>query len=221
MRLGVQKRLQRGDTIVEVMFAVAVFAMVAVGSISIMNQGTAAAQRSLEVTLVREQIDAQAETIRYIHQVYIDSHKKGAPAPAQNTVAGQWVKMATTTPTNGGYSVRRAAAFGTVADGSGKQVCPQPFPTGAFALDPTKITIFPTSQLHLGSSNANIPPFAQVYDNGRDAAQPYGIWVQAVSTPPANGSVGFVDFHIRACWDTVGSNVPATLGTIVRLYEPL
>ncbi|MNH27768.1 hypothetical protein D3C79_878920 [compost metagenome] len=50
-----------------------------------------------------------------------------------------------------------------------------------------------------------------------------GIWVEAIKSAgfdnPANKSP-YVDFHIRACWDGPGLNVPMTTGTIVRLYEP-
>lgn len=56
---------QRGDTIVEVMVALAVFTLVAVGAVAIMNRGIAMTERSLEITLVREQIDAQAEILRF------------------------------------------------------------------------------------------------------------------------------------------------------------
>lgn len=59
-------RRQRGDTIVEAVIAFAVFGAVAVGAMVVMNRGVAMAQRSLEVTLVREQIDAQADMLRYI-----------------------------------------------------------------------------------------------------------------------------------------------------------
>ena len=46
----------RGDTIVEVVFAVTIFSMVTVGAISIMNKGVAIAQQSLEITLVRQNV---------------------------------------------------------------------------------------------------------------------------------------------------------------------
>ena len=72
-----ERSSQRGDTLIEVMFAFAIFALVAVGSLTIMNQGIAAAQRSLEITLVRAQMDAQAEAIRYIHQAYVAAYQKG------------------------------------------------------------------------------------------------------------------------------------------------
>lgn len=64
---------QRGDTIIEVILAVTVFSVVAVGGIGVMNQGVATAQRSLEIGLVRAQIDAQADALRYIHSTYVSS----------------------------------------------------------------------------------------------------------------------------------------------------
>ena len=48
---------QRGDTIIEVLLAVTVFSLVAIGAMMVMNQGTNSAQRSLEVTLVKQQIE--------------------------------------------------------------------------------------------------------------------------------------------------------------------
>ena len=62
---SVINRSIKGDTLVEVILAVTVFSMVAVGTISIMNKGVAIAQHSLEISLVRQQIDAQAEMLRY------------------------------------------------------------------------------------------------------------------------------------------------------------
>ncbi|MBC7512045.1 type II secretion system protein, partial [Candidatus Saccharibacteria bacterium] len=62
---------QRGDTLIEVIVAFAVFAMVAVGALNVMNQGTATAQDTLETTHVRQQIDNQAEILRYLHQAYL------------------------------------------------------------------------------------------------------------------------------------------------------
>ena len=58
--------VNRGDTIIEVILGVTIFSFVAVGALALMNSGTAMAQRSLETTLVRQQIDAQAEMLRYI-----------------------------------------------------------------------------------------------------------------------------------------------------------
>src|SRR5664279_89500 len=88
MRLGNNQKTDRGDTIIEVLFAVAIFSMIAVGSLSIMNQSLATAQRSLEITLVRQQMDAQAETLRYVNQAYIANFQRGGAAPTG--IAAEW-----------------------------------------------------------------------------------------------------------------------------------
>lgn len=62
-------RAQRGDTLIEVLLSVTIFSMVAVGTMTVMNQGVAIAQQSLEITLVRQQIDAQAEMLRFVHDM--------------------------------------------------------------------------------------------------------------------------------------------------------
>ena len=60
-----------GDTLIEVMFAVGVFGLVAVSAISLMNRGLNAAQASLETTMARQEIDTQAEALRFIHEAYV------------------------------------------------------------------------------------------------------------------------------------------------------
>lgn len=80
------------------------------------------------------------------------------------------------------------------------------------------------------------------YSNGIDpnAEKPKtaeGIWVIAVqssSAPdPSTGKIdgaftesgqfipNYYDFHIRACWNAMGSKTVSTHGTIIRLYNPL
>ncbi len=62
---------RRGDTIVEVMFAFAIFSLVAIITVTMMNLGVAAAERSLEVTVVRNEMNAQVEALRFIHSSYV------------------------------------------------------------------------------------------------------------------------------------------------------
>jgi hypothetical protein len=69
-------------------------------------------------------------------------------------------------------------------------------------------------------AGTSLPPFAQVeYNATSDVVTSYGIWIEAIPSTTANAT-GFVDFHIRTCWESPGSSAPVTLGTIVRLYEP-
>jgi type II secretory pathway pseudopilin PulG len=204
-------RQERGDTIIEVMFAVAVFAMVAVGCLSIMNEGTATAQRSLEVTLVRQQMDAQAEALRYIHQAYVASYDKNTTPTG---TAAEWVKI---TNLSSGKGASIASPFGAVNG----DVCPSTTPgEKPFILNAHTATLWSSTPAMEPPAGISLPPFAQViYNSDSSIAQAYGIWVESI---PSTGSTatGFVDFHIRACWDSPGSRAPVTLGTIVRLYEP-
>lgn len=62
---------KRGDTLVEVMFAIAVFAFVVILTISMMNQGVATAEESLELVTTRNEMSAQVEALRFIHSSYI------------------------------------------------------------------------------------------------------------------------------------------------------
>ena len=191
------KRRQQGDTIIEVLFAITIFSLVAVGAMSIMNQGLAMAQRALEISLVRQQMDAQADALRFLNQAYIsDFGKRGAPTKI-------WQQVITAS------AVERAQDFSDmVADSRCRlpSVGEQPF-----ALDITKLDGSPRL-----TPAANPATYAKVrYDSSPAVAE--GIWVQAVRSPlSADGKPGFYDFHIRACWYTLGQSRPLTLGTIVR-----
>lgn len=64
-------KVKRGDTIIEVMLAFVIFSMVAIVSVMIMNSGIAASERSLELVTARNELNAQAEALRFIHSSYI------------------------------------------------------------------------------------------------------------------------------------------------------
>lgn len=211
-RLGSRSQ-ERGDTIIEVLFAFAVFAMVSVGSLTIMNQGVATAQRSLEITLVRAQIDAQAEAIRYIHQSYVAAFQKDNTVPLTGAAA-EWKKM---TDIATGRGVSDASAFGEAGG-----TCPE-LPSKAFLVNArtARLITGATIPSMVAPPDQSLPPFAQViYDDASVVTAGYGIWIEAVPSPSGSNGTGFVDFHIRACWESSGTTVPMTLGTIVRLYEP-
>jgi type II secretory pathway pseudopilin PulG len=62
---------KRGDTLIEVALAIGIFSLVAVAVVSVVSGSTSNAQSALELTLTREEIDAQAEAIRFIQTSYI------------------------------------------------------------------------------------------------------------------------------------------------------
>lgn len=194
----------RGDTLVEVLFAVSIFSLVAVGALSIMNQGTATAQRSLEITLVRQQIDAQAETLRFLNASYISN---------SSTFSDEWEK------------IQEESKKNTEASDYNATSCKVPL--NSFILNTHTAKFEPP----IGNTSPKVPAttFSQVrYDYDKDTetysvSSAEGIWIEAVASPDGTGNeadTGYIDFYIRACWDSPGQAFPVTIGTIVRLYEP-
>ena len=204
MPLNIRNNI-RGDTLVEVLFATAVFSLVAVGCLSIMNQGAATAQRALEITLVRNEIDAQAETLRFLNASYISAFNSD-PSTVYSGPASQWKTMQD--------FIKSHDDNVTALDCT--------IPPNSFILNARRaLYVAPT----------NFKPSAAktfsrvVYDDdilpapANVASSAEGIWIETSWNWP-DDDVGYIDFHIRACWDSPGQSVPVTMGTIVRLYEP-
>ncbi len=82
MSLTLKGSAKRGDTLIEVMFAVGVFALVAIISVAVMNSGINNAERDLELVTARNELNAQAEALRFIHSSYIS--EKTLPSDQQN-----------------------------------------------------------------------------------------------------------------------------------------
>jgi type II secretory pathway pseudopilin PulG len=206
--LSKKRQANKGDTLIEVLFAVTVFSLIVVGSLSIMNQGLAAAQRSLEITQVRQEIDGQAETLRFLHDSYVSVYQSGVTSAGLTGPARQWALIMEQS------SVANAQPFDT-----NLAVCPSA-PNRSFVVDPTKATYQSLSTIYKTPLTASMLE----YNASGALIASQGLWVEAVpsavSSDTAQQTAGYVDFHIRACWDTTGSSRPMNLGTIVRLYVP-
>ena len=202
---------ERGDTLIEVLFAITIFSLVAVGGISIMNQGTATSQRALEITLVRQEVDAQAEALRFLNSSYITAYQSGGTYDP-TTPAGQWAVISSAAATDS------ASDFGSIT------TCPSA--ASSLRKDSFIINTRNAKYEKLTPSNFELAQtFSQVrYDNASgQISHADGIWIEPVKFVPPSGSqsnAGYIDFNIRACWDSLGQSVPVTIGTIVRLYEP-
>ncbi len=61
----------KGDTLIEVALAIGIFSMVAVAVVAVVSGSTSSAQSALELTVTREEIDAQAEALRFIQSSYL------------------------------------------------------------------------------------------------------------------------------------------------------
>ena len=194
---------QRGDTLIEVILAFAVFAMLAIGTMTLMNHGSSTAQQALETTLTQKEIDGQVEALKYMRESY-------ASNPNAAGAAAEFKKIIDNYVIDGNPS-----AFGDGACVSGL-----PNATKIFAVNPENSTLISYSNVHhIDYTGATAYP--QIVTTG-GTTKAYGIWVEAVRGRSLSASTqpGYVDFHVRACWRGPAGSVPVTTGTIVRLYVP-
>ena len=87
-----KKSQLRGDTLVEIMFAVGIFGLVAIGAIGIMNKGLYDAQKALEITMARQEIDAQAEALRFLHEAYLSEQNNNDLRQKPYSRIWDWLK---------------------------------------------------------------------------------------------------------------------------------
>ncbi|TWP15400.1 type II secretion system protein [TM7 phylum sp. oral taxon 352] len=189
------RKFNRGDTLVEVLLGVTIFSLVAVIALETMNRGMAIAQYSLETTLVRQQVDAQAEMLRYAHDMKNDTWKK--------LVDNNSVSVSVVNDNEGNLGVEK---------------CPDDFSTKEFALAATPSLASKISILNNPGDYKAAETYARV---DSDTKKTYGISVRLVKPSTTTGSrdSNKYDAYIKACWMPVGSKMPATIGTIVRLYD--
>ena len=216
--LGKRHTTERGDTLIEVLFAITVFSLIVVSTLTLMNQGIAASQRSLEITLARQQVDGQAETLRFLHDAYVQSYYSGITYELTDTNPDGSNK---TSPSEEYYKIleRVRTTGGPSASAFGSTPCGTP-PSGSFILNArraqtiTNATIFRTPDT---VSQA-------IYDSDSVLTRSDGLWIEGVrsatSADATQRNTGYIDFHIRACWAAPGLDGPMNIGTIVRLYEP-
>lgn len=189
---------QRGDTIVEMVFAFGVLSLVIVGAMMVMNRGVRLSQLSIETSLVRQQIDAQAETIRYLQST---NNPAWDQIKARETRA---IMPLSTVPCPSINDIRagaRQSFFVTEKAGS----------DGEFVVN------------NIDSSTYSDPATYARIDYS--SAKSQGIWVQLAratntASPSSPGSkVIAYDVYIHACWFGAGTDMPSTLGTIARIYD--
>jgi type II secretory pathway pseudopilin PulG len=209
-------RGEKGDTLIEVLFAVTVFSAIVVASLNLMNQGVTASERSLEITAVRQQMDGQAETLRFLHESYVAAYQSGI---TYNTTTGP------ITPAEEYYKIIQYAQSGgrtSASQFAGSNPCSIPAdPSKDFILNPITATVVTASTkpdvFQVATTSAQL---TYTVSGGTVLDHSQGIWIEPIRSAVNGTNPGYIDFHIRACWEAPGLNAPMHLGTIVRLYEP-
>ena len=242
--------VRKGDTLIEVTLAVGIFSMVAVAIVSVMNSSTSGAQTALESTLTREEIDAQAEALRFIQSSYIAD--KGTEdqrfAKLWKEITGSAIDIGRFTdkekasllqyspktclalydPTNGEVPNRQAFIIdyrnlGTFTDADQVFLSVNP-DSGKFGETMTYPRLVYTSNGTESGTNENQASLVADLSNYR-LYRAEGIYIIAIrddSTTVISGEnkSAFYDFYIRTCWYGSNANEPSTISTVVRLYDP-
>lgn len=216
---------QRGDTLIEVLFAVSIFAAIMVGTIVIMNQGIASAQNALEINLVRNQIDTQAELLRHLNNAKLTSIGRNS-----TNESAEWDRLVGQGASTGNASYQPSAEADPYDQIESFADCqPDQLPNNAFFLNPKPNQgISGDNYVQRKNKIVEANVFAQVQsgDEAGDLPVANMLWIQPVaSTRDSTNTLlpltNYYDFHIRACWDSPGAGGGVMkLGTIVRLYVP-
>ena len=245
--MSVDKNSKRGDTLIEVVLAFAMFSLVAAISIAVMNSSITSAEASLELTLARTEIDAQSETLRHIHSSYSNDRAysnlwraivkrslnkdeiKNLPVLSTDSCSSLYEGL---TNTDGGPTIYDAKAFVVnprkVVDSTdvaspeyyGHTIITADDQTTdevKFTMSSLNPRLVYTSNDIEASDTDEDITETKVYDQ---VARVEGIYDAAVADSEHGDKPYYYDFHIYTCWFPPGAERPTTIGTITRLYNP-
>ena len=241
--------VKKGDTLIEVLLAVGIFSMIAISVVAVMSGGTSSAQTALETTLAREEIDAQAEALRYIHDSYIND--KNSDKSDLSTVA-LWRKI-----------INQDNVYVPSGDKDDEELlkynpttCPtsaSELPANAFILDTRALNLLGAAAYKSVKDDANVFAPATTFprlifgagsensliegDTSTALSRAEGIYIIAVAdrdtttvldvdgNPVNNQGIevfrpAFFDFYIRTCWYGTDAETASTISTVIRLHNP-
>ena len=234
---------KRGDTLIEVILAVGIFSMVAVAVLAVMNGGASSAQLSLEATLAREEVDTQAEALRFIHSSYIAEKISGE---TEGLYTKLWQKV---TGRSDGGNVDVVSGVELTDDilNFNPGECSSLYEDGGeakeygFVINTRKLGTTDDDVLMTSSSrsrsgspilrdastyprlvyqnNSNEEEKKLASESGYDnLSSAEGIYI--ITVEGDDGSSKYYDFYIRTCWYGSGESAPSTIYTLVRLSDP-
>lgn len=215
-------RVKKGDTLIEVILAVGIFSMVAVAVMAVMNGGAASAQMALEATLAREEVDAQAEALRFIQTAYIADKDDDKYSELWNNIKNKAIdadvemqfppdKCSELYEDGGEVRTKNGFVLNTRILGEN--------PSNALVgVNEGKLKEAATYPRLVYSDDNSL-----INDSSTTLNAAEGIYVVAVKGQATNDNgkkSAYYDFYIRTCWYGNSSSAPSTIYTVVRLGDP-
>ena len=182
---------QKGDTLIEVMLAIAISAAVVIIIMSVMARGASTLQLSIERSQVRGHMEGQSSLLRYLRDQY-----------AKNTPLGisEWEGKILKLKASSGFLNPDTVPGDLIVEGT----CDRKAGVKAFYIDEASYE----AKEYTGSASIS---------SGSPIAIPNGgLWVEAYKV--MYGYPGAVDLAIRSCWTPLGGGVLQQDVTVVRLY---
>lgn len=233
--------IKKGDTLIEVTIAVGIFSMIAIAIVSVMSNGVASAQTSLEATLTRQEIDTQAEALRFIHSSYIASTNKST-----NKYEHLWGAIMAKAINLKDKPEAEQTAILQYSPSSCDELYSNSSSTigSAFIINTRELSNYSggSNTENVIVSSSKLKPAATyphlVYGTSGDTESTLldrqdslyaaeGIYIIAVKdndTTTVGGNnakaPAFYDFYIRTCWVANRSSDSSTISTVMRLYDP-
>ena len=240
--------VKKGDTLIEVTLAIGIFSMVAIAVVAVMIIGTSNAQTALETTLAREEIDTQAEALRFIHAAYLADEESGgnkdpyttlwkaivsnAYTPTGTDADAEFLQYAPSTcqevynntsgPLSKAFIINPRALSGLTTTNTSNALISYSSSSAKFKITTTYPRIIYTSKQSTNTDSLIENPS----DSLNSIQRVEGLYVLAVVDPDTTHIVGtgntsaYFDFYIRSCWYGMGSETPTTISTVIRLYDP-
>lgn len=223
---------KKGDTLIEVTIAIGIFSLIAITIATVMSSGTAGSQNALETLITRQEIDAQADALRFIHESYITNKD-----PESNPYADIWNKIISKAQSANNAPVQFApTTCQELYDSNNGQV----FKNGGFIINTRDLSS--ASSIIEASSNStpNTSQFTttstyprllfagsnDMLENltNKNLSRAEGIYIIGVKGNDANivagdGAISYYDFYIRSCWYDANSETPTTISTLIRLSD--
>ena len=238
------KKAKKGETLVEVLASVAIFGFVSVLTVGLMSSTLASSQGVLERTVVRNEIDAQAEAIRYVYDSY--NNERRADNISQGKYSLIWGAII-----DGAYTSESSLPKWPV------EKCEDAYSNTAGNYYVGKKKILNTRLLAADDGHSTFGGILDILRDDRimlssflssDRFVPATVYsrnvyyANDVSVVDADEMVSdkdftrlkkaegiwfyaakgdhYYDFYIQACWNEPGKDKPATLDTVIRLYNP-
>ncbi len=190
-----KKRVERGDTLVEVTVAMAVLGLMLAASLAVINRGLMGVSNAVERTSVRASLSSQAELLRYVFD-----------DPVTNKEAYKAILGRTKPNNNLGQNGCKIGGGGFYLSVNNKTGTP---PVEIHELDSADTD-------HLANNVYGQPEAGRIGNSNKSQ----GIWIEGDKHDGQGNMPGYIDFYVRACWTPHAAQQPGSgrMESNVRVY---